>query len=272
LLLPPNTIIAQRYLIKELIGQGAISEVYLVFDMGKKDFKALKLLISHLLPGNYSLPSLMNQIEASYELDHPNIVSVSEIGSTSEGIFITMPFVRGKNLRKWMEEETLNQSEAINAILCLVSDIGGALQYAHSKGITHRDIKPSNIMVDEKGKFHLLDFGAASFKNQGTNSDETMFLGTPPYHPPKIFFQYNKSSTSVDIYSFAYIIGELIDRFFYPFSSLQEPLRQTIEASRKVINEALTATSEEKYSDIKSFCHDLEGTLTTYATTNTPTG
>ena len=262
MILPPNTTIAQRYTIKELLGQGAISEVYLVLDKEKNDFKALKLLISYLIPRNYSLPSLMNQVEASFKLNHPNIVAVKEIGSIPEGIFLTMPLIKGRNLKEWMEEENLDHSEALEAILSLISDIGGALQYAHSRGITHRDIKPSNIMLDEKAKFHLLDFGAATFRNHCTGSGNTISLGTPPYYPPEDFLQPGVPVTSIDTYSFAYIIGELLDSFFTPTSYLENSLKKVVQNSRKIIEKALKAEVREKPLDIEIFCKELRAALT----------
>lgn len=260
MILPPNSIVAERYMIKELLGHGAISEVYLAYDLGKNDFKALKLLISHLLPGNHSLPLLMNQIEASIKLRHPNIVSVNEIGTTSEGVFITMPFIKGKNLKKWMDTEKLLPLQALNAILSLISDIGSALDYAHRKGIIHRDIKPSNIMIDREGKYHLLDFGAA-LRSGDSPSEERPFSGTPPYHPPRQFIIGTYASTWIDVYSFAYIIKELFDLHFSSPGSLPGEMGDRIRESRKVLEEALDPGSENKYQEIRTFCDTLSSIL-----------
>ncbi len=263
MILPPDSIIAEKYMVKELIGQGAISEVYLVLDIGSSDFKALKLLISHLLPGNHSLHLIMNQIEATIELQHPNIVSVNEIGTTSEGIFITMPFIKGKNLKKWMETESLRPEEALKAILSLISDIGGAIRYAHRKGIIHRDIKPSNIMIDSEGNFHLLDFGAA-LVGQNSPPENTPFLGTPPYHPPLQLIKRLGSSTRIDVFSFAYILNELFKLHFTAHEKLPHDMQSLVTKSKKVLKEALNLRSGERYSDIREFCDDLLSILSAY--------
>ncbi len=262
MILPFDSLIAERYQVKELLGRGALSEVYAVHDLAENNLKALKLLISHLLPGNYSIPSLMNQIEASFNMNHPNIVPVNEIGSTQEGIFITMPLIRGKNLKNWIEKTELSHQKALRAMISLIEDIGGAIDYAHSRGIIHRDIKPSNIMIDKKEKFHLLDFGAAIFRDHGLSQHETLYLGTPPYYPPRKFLDQNKIDTRIDVYSFAYIICELIECHFEQSTYLSPLLKECIAGAKLIVNDAMEPVKGKKYASIKVFCKDLSDTLT----------
>tara|TARA_R110002096_G_scaffold16898_11_gene58037 strand:+ start:6789 stop:10028 length:3240 start_codon:yes stop_codon:yes gene_type:complete len=139
-----------RYLVLDLLGQGAMGSVYAAYDNELDRKVALKVLRQ----SNWS--GLVREGRALASLTHPNIVTVHDLGSADSRSFIAMEFVDGTTLREW-----LTQSRTWQEIVAIFLQAGDALAAAHNAGIVHRDFKPDNMLIDGKGKASVADFGLA---------------------------------------------------------------------------------------------------------------
>jgi Tol biopolymer transport system component len=146
-----------NYEILELIGVGGMGEVYLAHDARLDRQIALKLLPEQFTADPAQVERFEREARAASALNHPNIITIHEIGQDGDTHFITTEFVRGNTLREIIAEGRLQLRES----LTIASQIANALAAAHAAGIVHRDIKPENVMVRDDGLVKLLDFGLA---------------------------------------------------------------------------------------------------------------
>jgi serine/threonine protein kinase/Tol biopolymer transport system component len=146
-----------HYKILEFIGAGGMGEVYLARDkrLGRK--VALKLLPGYFTNDEERLRRFQREARAASALNHPNILTVYEIGKVGENHFIAAEFIDGQTLRERIRGGQLTTLEALDIAL----QSAGALSAAHEAGIVHRDIKPENIMIRKDGYVKVLDFGLA---------------------------------------------------------------------------------------------------------------
>ncbi|MEP6925311.1 MAG: protein kinase [Pyrinomonadaceae bacterium] len=146
------------YEIDSLLGAGGMGEVYLAHDAKLNRRVALKLLPAHFAADAERLRRFKREAQAISALNHPNIVTIHDIGSTAEGEhFIATEFVEGHTLREIANSGKLSILE----ILKIFAQICEALEAAHKSGIVHRDIKPENVMIRPDGLVKVLDFGLA---------------------------------------------------------------------------------------------------------------
>ncbi|HYT50160.1 MAG TPA: serine/threonine-protein kinase, partial [Pyrinomonadaceae bacterium] len=184
-----------RYRIIEKLGSGGMGEVYLAEDtrLGRK--VALKLLAEGLTKNRDRLSRFDQEAYAASALNHPNILTIYEMGDEGGRHYIATEFVDGVTLRKRLGGPPLELTE----VLDIAIQIAGALEEAHAAGIVHRDIKPENVMIRRNGHVKVLDFGLAKLTETPT-SDETdteavtralvqtdagMVLGTSQYMSPE---------------------------------------------------------------------------------------
>ncbi len=146
-----------RYRVESLIGLGGMGEVYLARDeaLGRK--VALKLLPKHLMAEESQLNRFKLEARAASALNHPNILTVYEIGEEGGRHFIVTEFIEGVTLRSELANGRLNLREALE----IAVQVASALSAAHETGVVHRDIKPENIMLRPDGYAKVLDFGIA---------------------------------------------------------------------------------------------------------------
>jgi eukaryotic-like serine/threonine-protein kinase len=140
-----------------LLGKGGMGQVYGAVDtrLGRK--VAVKLLPATLTNDPAYVPLLEREARAASALNHPNIITIHDIGEVDGIHFMTTEFVEGETLRERMSHSPMNISEVLDIAL----QITAALQAAHESGIVHRDIKPENIMLRRDGVVKVLDFGLA---------------------------------------------------------------------------------------------------------------
>jgi eukaryotic-like serine/threonine-protein kinase len=154
--LPANSQLS-HYRIVSKIGEGGMGEVWLAEDtrLGRK--VALKLLPAELTEDSERVRRFTQEAKAASALNHPNIISVYDIGESETGRFIVMEFVAGRTLRA-----VIAKDNSLETLFALGAQMAKALSAAHAAGITHRDIKPDNIMVRDDGYVKMLDFGLAA--------------------------------------------------------------------------------------------------------------
>ena len=146
-----------RYEIRSLLGKGGMGEVYCAFDSQLERKVALKFL-KHTDDAE-KLRRFRQEAKAISALNHPNILTIYEVGEHENNHFIVSELVNGENLRKVINEKKTSLDE----ILDIGIQIGNALVAAHRLNIVHRDIKPENIMILPDGYVKVLDFGLAKF-------------------------------------------------------------------------------------------------------------
>ena len=159
--LPPGEQI-DRYQILSLLGSGGMGEVYLAYDEKLNRKIALKLLPDYLTNNQESLHRFQQEARAAPALNHPNIITIHEIGEVDNRGFIAIEFVDGQTLRQRLKESSLNLAESLEIAIQICS----AVSAAHQAGIVHRDIKPENTMLRQDGYVKVLDFGLAKLTEQ----------------------------------------------------------------------------------------------------------
>ena len=147
------------YEIVEAIGAGGMGEVYRAHDRRLNRPIALKLLAEHLSDDDQRLARFRQEAMAASALNHPNILTIHEIGAFENRDFIATEYVQGQTLRQRLQAGPL----ALPEIVDIATQIAAALAAAHDAGIVHRDIKPDNVMVRPDGLVKVLDFGIAKY-------------------------------------------------------------------------------------------------------------
>jgi serine/threonine protein kinase/formylglycine-generating enzyme required for sulfatase activity/cephalosporin-C deacetylase-like acetyl esterase len=166
-----------HYKIINKIGAGGMGEVYLAQDTSLGRQVALKLLPVHLTGDKDRVRRFKQEARAASALNHPNILTIHEIGEADGHHFIATEFIEGETLRRRLKESRIE----IGAALDVALQVASALAAAHAKGIVHRDIKPDNIMLRHDGYVKVLDFGLAKLTEKPTaNLEASMWAETQP--------------------------------------------------------------------------------------------
>ncbi|MFC1545190.1 serine/threonine protein kinase [Gemmatimonadota bacterium] len=170
-----------RYEITEKLGEGGMGAVWKAIDTTLGRFVALKTLSPHLADSADARERFLREAQAASALNHPNITTVHDLLETEDRTFICMECVDGTTLRDRVQSGPIPVIEAIDIIL----QVADALASAHEQGVLHRDIKSANIMVDQKSRIKLMDFGLAHLdaRTQLTRTGTTM--GTVSYSSPE---------------------------------------------------------------------------------------
>src|SRR5262245_4184066 len=145
------------YRIESKLGEGGMGVVWKAHDPRLSRVVALKVLPSGLAQNEERRARFVQEAQAASALNHPNIITILDIGCHEGVDFIAMEFVEGATLDKLMTPRGLKTGDTLN----FGSQIAAALAAAHEAGIIHRDLKPSNIMVTRSGLVKVLDFGLA---------------------------------------------------------------------------------------------------------------
>jgi TolB-like protein/Tfp pilus assembly protein PilF/predicted Ser/Thr protein kinase len=173
-----------RYKVLAPLGSGGMGEVYLTHDTTLERKTALKLLPRQFTQDTYRLRRFEQEARAASALNHPNIITIYEIGEWNGARFIASEYIEGETLREQMEKPDRRLSD----ILEIGIQASGALAAAHQAGIVHRDIKPANIMLRTDGYIKVLDFGLAKLMSARAHPDATeagRVMGTINYMSPE---------------------------------------------------------------------------------------
>ncbi len=280
-----NSIIGRRlgaYQILSLLGAGGMGEVYLAQDTRLSRKVALKILPSFFTKDEQRLRRFQQEARAASALNHPNIVTIFDIGETDSTHFIATEYIEGETLRKAMSRKRLRLREVLDIVIQTAS----ALVAAHQAGIVHRDIKPENLMLRPDGYVKVLDFGLAKLTPILPTSDDTKastalkvstdpgtVMGTANYMSPE---QARAQSVDMrtDIFSLGVVLYELIAGCL-PFQGEttshvivsileKEPLPlaryapETPAELQRIVMKALRKDREERYQVIKELLNDLK--------------
>ncbi len=206
------------YEILSPLGKGGMGQVYLAIDNRLGRRVALKFLPSSYSHDSLQIQRLEQEARAASALNHPNIVTIHEIGEAQSIHFIATEFVDGITLRQRMTQSELTVREIVD----IGTQIASALRAAHNALIVHRDIKPENVMLRGDGVVKVLDFGlakqagqqlsfalGASANSSMVNTDHGVIMGTTAYMSPEQA-RGEKVDARTDVWSLAVVIYEMI--------------------------------------------------------------
>lgn len=204
-----GALINDRYQIMDVLGQGAAAIVYRAEHVQLKKSFAVKVLRPELSLFPSVVERFRREARAVSQLDHPNVVSVSDFGQTENGsLYLVMPLIDGVTLHRLLEQGgPLDPRTAIDVAMSALA----GLEYAHERGLVHRDLKPDNLMVENDGgrmQAKLLDFGIAKSAEvpDGMRITQTgMVPGTPAYMAPE-----QAAGEPVDARSDLYALGVVL--------------------------------------------------------------
>jgi tRNA A-37 threonylcarbamoyl transferase component Bud32 len=196
--------------ILELIGSGGMGAVYKARQPKLDRFVALKILSEDLAKDPAFAERFSREARTLARLSHPGIVAVYDFGHEGGLYYLMMEYVDGVNLRQAMAAGQFSASEA----LAIVPKICEALQFAHEAGVLHRDIKPENILLDERGRVKIADFGIAKMLGEkaghATLTAQGSAVGTPHYMAPEQLETPKDIDERADIYSLGVVFYELL--------------------------------------------------------------
>ncbi|MBE0539940.1 MAG: serine/threonine protein kinase [Verrucomicrobia bacterium] len=193
-----------------LIGCGGMGAVYRARQRGLDRVVALKILPQQFSKDRGFAERFAREARALARLDHPNIVDVYDLGQAGAIYYFLMEFVDGVNLRQMLESHRLTPQESLN----IMTQVCEAMEYAHGEGVVHRDIKPENILLDQKGRVKIADFGlskllvAEAKAVQLTQANHV--LGTMHYMAPEQFENPLTVDHRADIYSLGVVFYEML--------------------------------------------------------------
>lgn len=275
-----------QYKILSHLGAGGMGEVYLAQDERLRRKVALKLLFTDVTRNEDWVRRFEQEAYAASALNHPNIITIYEVGQFKNSHFISTEFIDGQTLRARLREQSLTIVETLDIAI----QVATALVAAHSAGIIHRDIKPENVMLRSDGYAKVLDFGLAKFtesSSQGSmptdpnaetehvvNTSPGVVMGTVAYMSPEQA-RGTRVDQRTDIFSFGVLLYEMFSGRL-PFegqtqtdvisaiisNKRQPPLaRYTTEISpelERIVAKALHKKKDDRYQTLKDMLIDLK--------------
>jgi WD40 repeat protein len=216
------------YELRGVLGKGGMGVVYKAKQLSLNRLVALKMIRAGTWAGDDELRRFRNEAEAVANLDHPQIVTIHEVGRYDGQHYFSMKLVDGPSLAEHLVPYAADPRSAAR----LVADVARAVHHAHQRGILHRDLKPSNIVLDAEGRPHVTDFGLAKrIEGGGSLSASGAILGTPSYmSPEQASGRKGTITTAVDIYGLGAILyAALTGRPPFQSDSVVETLEQVRE-------------------------------------------
>lgn len=270
-----------RYVIVEEIGQGAMGVVYKAVDPlidRTVAIKTINLDLSKEELANFE-KRFQREVQSAGKLNHPNIVTVYDVGRTEGVAYMAMEFLEGKELREILDSGVVLPIEKIAHI---ASQVAEGLAFAHEHGIVHRDVKPANVMVMKNGLIKITDFGIAQMSS-ASRTVAGMVMGSPKYMSPEQVVGQAVDGRS-DIFALGVVIyemltgktpfaGDNISAIMYQILN-DDPappknLNQNIPDSiNYIVLKALAKHPDKRYQNAKELARDIKR----YKTMEVPSG
>lgn len=271
-----------HYKVLSLVGSGGMGEVYLAEDTRLGRRVALKLLPEDLANDEQRVGRLQQEARAASNLNHPNILTIHEIGQVDSRHFIATEFIDGDTLRARLSKERMD----LAVVLQIATDIASALAAAHAAGIIHRDIKPDNVMIRRDRIVKVLDFGLAKLTETHSrpidteaptkvlvNTEPGVVMGTANYMSPEQARGLEVDART-DIWSLGAVLYEMVTGHV-PFEGqtptdvlsliLQKqppPIAryapEVPEEMDRIITKSLVKDRDDRYQTVKDLLIDLQ--------------
>ncbi|MEO5693820.1 MAG: serine/threonine-protein kinase [Usitatibacter sp.] len=260
-----------RYKIVSEIGQGAMGTVYKAVDPiidRTVAIKTINLNLSRQELEEYEA-RFQQEIKAAGRLNHPNIVTIYDVGKTDQVAYMAMEFLEGNELKDIIASGTLMPPDQVVDISSQVAD---GLWFAHQQDIVHRDVKPSNIMVMKGGIAKITDFGIARLPNSAVKTMTGLILGSPRYMSPEQVIGKTIDARS-DIFSLGVVLyealtgiapfdGDNVNAIMYATVNTSPPPpsqhnRNVPPMLDLIVAKAMAKLLEDRYQSVKEFGDDL---------------
>lgn len=193
------------YRITDKLGAGGMGDVYLAEDTRLDRSVALKFLPSSMWNEAEAQQRLIREAKSASKLDHPNIVTIYGIDEYEGRPFMAMAYVRGTTMDDYCKSHGPSTDELIEIFI----QIADGLQHAHESGIIHRDLKPGNILIDDRGRPRILDFGIARMRGATRLTQAGSTIGTLAYSPPELA-QGKDAEVPSDIFSLGVVMYQML--------------------------------------------------------------
>jgi len=260
-----------RYVIQSELGRGAMGVVYKATDSVLERPVAVKT-VNITLERDYAdkyEKRFYQEAKAAGSLNHPNIVTIHDVGKSGDVVFMAMEYIEGVELRTLIGEgRPLRLAQALS----IAAQVAEGLAFAHQRGVVHRDIKPANIMVVANGPVKITDFGIARMRGTGDLTQTGMLLGSPKYMSPEQVIGKRADHRS-DIFSLGVILyemlcgsapfnGENVTALMYQIVNFVPPAPGTLndqvpEFLDLIVAKMLAKPLEERYQDAADVARDL---------------
>ena len=260
-----------RYEVLGELGQGAMGVVYKAKDPLIDRVVAIKTInLGLALDEKEEYEGRFYQeAKAAGRLNHPNIVTIYDVGKSADVAYIAMEFLEGRELRDIMND---GGKLPVDQVLDIVAQVALGLAYAHEHEIVHRDVKPSNIMVVRDGHVKITDFGIARMASSAVRTQTGMVLGSPKYMSPEQVMGKNIDQRS-DIFSLGVMLyemltgqapfnGENVNAIMYQTLNAAPPPPNVLnpgvpEMLNYIVAKALAKPVDDRYQNAKDFAADL---------------
>jgi serine/threonine protein kinase len=273
-----------RYEVLGELGQGAMGIVYKANDPLIDRVVAIKTINLGLAMDEKEEYEgrFYQEAKAAGRLNHPNIVTIYDVGKSGDVAYIAMEFLEGRELRDILKEGALLP---VDRVLYIVAQVAQGLAYAHEHDIVHRDVKPSNIMVIRDGHVKITDFGIARMASSSVRTQTGMVLGSPKYMSPEQVMGKGIDQRS-DIFSLGVMLyemltgqapfnGENVNAIMYQTLNAVPPPPNSLnpavpEMVNFIVAKALAKGLEDRYQNAKDFAVDLSTCCDTLPRTGQP--
>jgi serine/threonine protein kinase len=260
-----------RYVIQSELGRGAMGVVYKALDSVLERPVAVKTVNINLEREHADKyeQRFYQEARAAGGLNHPNIVTIHDVGKAGDVVFMAMEYIEGVELRTLIGE---GRPLRVPQALSIAAQVAEGLAFAHQRGVVHRDIKPANIMVVANGPVKITDFGIARMRGTGDLTQTGMLLGSPKYMSPEQVIGKRADHRS-DIFSLGVILyemlcgaapfnGENVTALMYQIVNFVPPAPSSVndavpQLADYIIAKMLAKPLEERYPDAAEVARDL---------------
>jgi serine/threonine-protein kinase len=260
-----------RYVIQSEVGRGAMGVVYKATDSLLERpvaVKTVNITLEREHADKYEA-RFYQEAKAAGGLNHPNIVTIHDVGKAGEVVYMAMEYIEGVELRSLIGE---GRPLRVTQALSIAAQVAEGLAYAHQRGVVHRDIKPANIMVVANGPVKITDFGIARMRGAGDLTQTGMLLGSPKYMSPEQVIGKRADHRS-DIFSLGVILyemlcgaapfnGENVTALMYQIVNFVPPAPSSVneavpELLDYIVAKMIAKPLEERYQDAAEVARDL---------------